>query len=192
MNRIFRVCLVASLMLGSTVVGAQDSALEQRIRELSGRIETLLEGQESQRKQIAELSREIDALREKQNRPQPEYASQEDLRRLTDAVREIDRKRLDDYERIREELRKLGRTIRDTVAAPPPSRNAPTPAKDTPEPAIEKGFEYVVQPGDSLSTIVKAYRDKNIKVTIDQVLKANPGLKADRVFVGKKIFIPAP
>lgn len=192
MKRFFRVCLLAGIVLGGAGVRAQDSALEQRIRELSGRIETLLEGQEAQRKQMAELSREIDALREKQNRPQPEYASQEDLRRLTDAVREIDRKRLDDYERIREELRKLGRTIRETVAVPPPKASTPPPKETTPEPVNEKGYEYIVQRNDSLSGIVKAYRDKNIKVTMDQILKANPGLKADRLIEGKKIWIPAP
>lgn len=46
--------------------------------------------------------------------------------------------------------------------------------------------------GDTLSTIVQAYRDNNIKVTMDQILKANPGLKPERMRVGQKIFIPAP
>ena len=43
-----------------------------------------------------------------------------------------------------------------------------------------------------LSIIVKAYRDQGIKVTADQILKANPGLDPKNLIVGKKIFIPAP
>src|SRR5437867_2592323 len=56
----------------------------------------------------------------------------------------------------------------------------------------EKGFEYVVQSGDTLLAIVKAYREKNVKVTQDEILKANPGLVATRLKVGQKIWIPAP
>jgi len=39
---------------------------------------------------------------------------------------------------------------------------------------------------------VKAYKDNNINVTMDQVLKANPGLKPEKLRVGQKIIIPAP
>ena len=50
----------------------------------------------------------------------------------------------------------------------------------------------MIQSGDTLSAIVQAYKEKNIKVTVAQILKANPGLKAERLIVGTKIFIPAP
>lgn len=192
MKRFLRVCLVAGFALGCSVARAQDGALEQRIRELSGRIETLIEGQEAQRKRMEDLYRQVDGLREKQNRPQPEYASQEDLRRLADAMREVDRKRLDDYERIREELRKLGRTIRDSVAERPPKPSPAAPRETSPEPVSENGREYEVKPGDTLSTIIQAYRNRNIKVTLDEILKANPGLKPDRMQAGRTIWIPAP
>jgi hypothetical protein len=43
-----------------------------------------------------------------------------------------------------------------------------------------------------LSAIAKAYRAQNIKVTADQILKANPGLDPKSLVVGKKIFSPAP
>jgi hypothetical protein len=39
---------------------------------------------------------------------------------------------------------------------------------------------------------VKAYRDKGYKITLSQVLAANPGLKAENMKVGQKIIIPAP
>lgn len=194
MKRLYGLCLAVAISAAGATVQAEDSAVEQRLNEISGRIENLLESQESQRKHITELSRELDHLREKLNKPQPDYASQEDVRRLAEAMREVDRKRLDDYERIREELRKLGRTIRESAATPPaaPAKITPAPSREPAEPVSEKGFEHVVQKGDSLSTIVKAYRDKNIKVTMEQVLKANPGLNKERMPAGKKIWIPAP
>ena len=46
--------------------------------------------------------------------------------------------------------------------------------------------------GDTLSIIAKAYRDQGIKVTTDQILKANPGLDPKSLKVGQKILIPAP
>ena len=51
---------------------------------------------------------------------------------------------------------------------------------------------YTVQDGNTLAEIVKAYRDKGVKVTVQQVLDANPGLKATNMKVGQKIFIPKP
>jgi hypothetical protein len=40
--------------------------------------------------------------------------------------------------------------------------------------------------------IVNAFREKGYKVTVDDVLKANKGLKADKLPVGKTIWIPLP
>jgi LysM repeat protein len=53
-------------------------------------------------------------------------------------------------------------------------------------------MEYQVQSGDSLSAIAKAYRDKGVKVTVPQILAANPGLKPETMKAGQKIIIPAP
>jgi len=49
-----------------------------------------------------------------------------------------------------------------------------------------------VAPGDTVSTISLAYREKGIKVTVDQILKANPDLVPEKMPVGRKIWIPAP
>ena len=55
-----------------------------------------------------------------------------------------------------------------------------------------KGYEYEVKAGDTLSLIVQAYRKQGVKVTSALVIKANPGLNPNRLFTGKKIFIPDP
>src|SRR5436190_16024247 len=90
---------------------AQDAATEERLNQLSGKIEDLIAGQETQRKRIAELAREVESLREQQSKPSGSYASQEDLKRLAKAVEEVDRKRMDDNEKTRTELLKLGKTL---------------------------------------------------------------------------------
>ena len=55
-----------------------------------------------------------------------------------------------------------------------------------------KVFPYTIQSGDTIDAIVAAYKEKDIKITVAQILAANPGLKADRLRVGQKIYIPAP
>ena len=49
---------------------------------------------------------------------------------------------------------------------------------------------YVIKDGDYLSTIVKAYREKGFKITVAQVVNANPGLNPNVMIPGKKILIP--
>jgi LysM repeat protein len=193
------IFFITMLTLGSTpVLRGEDAATEERLNQLSGKIEDLIASQEAQRKRVAELAREIEHLREQQSKPNGSYASQEDLKRLAKAVEEVDRKRLDDNEKTRAELVKLGKSLAGplTAKSKPAGGSATAPSggataeKPTPQ---EKGFgDYTVQPGDTLSVIVQAYREKNIKLTVDQILKANPGLKPEKLKVGQKIWIPAP
>ena len=57
--------------------------------------------------------------------------------------------------------------------------------------AATKGFEYLVQRGDTLAGIANAYREQGIAVTVDEILKANPGLDPKKLTVGQRIFVPA-
>jgi LysM repeat protein len=180
------LCMVIISLCAAPISRAQDAATEERLNKLSGLIEDLIAGQKAQQRQMSELAKEIDRVREQASKPTGNYASADDLRSLSDAVKEIDRKRMDDYEKIRGQLVKLGTTL---AAPPPPSRKVDAQT-DKPAPVAEKGIEYVVQPGDTLSDVVQACKDKKIKVTIDQIVKANPGLKPEKIRVGQKLFIP--
>jgi LysM repeat protein len=193
MKRIY--FLLATLALcAAPAVRAQDAATQERLDKLGGRIEDLAAAQEALRKQMSELSRELESVREQTVKPNTSYARQEDLNRLTEKVAEVDRKRMEDAEKIRTELLKLRNVLERPLA--PPRKASVAPPKDTPattNPTTpEKGFEYVIKSGDTLDAIVLAYKEKNIKITPAQILKANPGLKAERLRVGQKIFIPAP
>ena len=185
--------LIAVLTLcAASDLRAQDAATEERLRKLNGYVEELLADKARQQKQISELRREVENLREQLSKPSGNYASQEDLRELARKLQEVDRKRMEDDEKIVKQIEELGKTI-----LRPPSSGKPksTPPSDNSGPgaaAADKGYEYEIQSGDTLSVIVQAYREKGIKVSIDQILKANPGLVPEKMKVGQKIFIPAP
>jgi septal ring factor EnvC (AmiA/AmiB activator) len=192
--------LAALLLCGISKVRADDAATEERLNQLSGKIEDLIASQETQRKQLADLRREIESLREQASKPTGNFAAQEDLKRVADAVKEVDRKRLEDYEKIRGTIKELGTTL----AAQPPQRTKKSDSgtmeiaqvekrsKTDKSEKSEKGFEYTIKSGDTLSGIVAAYREQNIKVTKDQIIAANPGLVPEKMRLGQKIWIPAP
>jgi N-acetylmuramoyl-L-alanine amidase len=48
----------------------------------------------------------------------------------------------------------------------------------------EQGFEHVIEKGQSLSAIAKAYG-----TTVDAIKKAN-NLKGETIYIGQKLFIP--
>lgn len=188
--------LLVLLALGLTPLSrAGDAATEERLNKLAGRIDDLTAGQEDLRKRVQAMERELDNLREQMTKPTGNYASQEGLKALAEDVKDVDRKRLEDAARIRSELLKLGQSI----SAPPTTakRHVAPPAVEHTSAetttASEKGFgDYVVQKGDNLSLIVQAYREKGIKLTSDQILKANPGLVPEKLRPGQKIWIPTP
>jgi LysM repeat protein len=169
----------------------QEDATQQQIDKLNGQIQDLLEAQATQTKRIEALEKEIGGLRDQLNQPGV-TANQDDLKKLAAQVREIDKKRQDDRELILKEIEKLGKTSGlsgrklTPTATTNPATSGPTAG------GKESGYEYRVSAGDTLSIIAKAYRDQGIKVTSDQILKANPGLNPNTLKVGQKIFIPAP
>lgn len=186
--------LVTLALCSAPGVRAQDAATQERLDKLSGRIEDLTAAQEALKKQIGDLSRELESAREQSGKPNTSYARQEDLKSLAEAIKEVDRKRLDDAEKTHTELLRLRKVLEAPL--PQPKKASVTAPKDTAvatSPTTpEKGFEYVIKSGDTLDAVALAYREKNIKVTVAQILNANQGLKAERLRVGQKIFIPAP
>jgi LysM repeat protein len=170
---------------------SQDAATEERLNKLAGQIEDVIASQKVLRDQIAALSKELQSVRDEQGKPSS-YAGHDELNRLAEAIKEVDRKRIEDAEKIHDQLVHLGQIV--SSPAPRSSRHSTTAqeSSDKPAPKIpDKGFEHVIQSDETLSIIVQGCRDKGIKVTVEQILKANPGLKANKLKVGQKIFIPA-
>ena len=118
--------LVTLALCAAPAVRAQDAATQERLDKLSGRIEDLTAAQEALKKADGDLSRELESVREQSGKPNTSYARQEDLKRLAEAIKEVDRKRMDDAEKIHTELLKL-RKVLETPLPPPKPKPASSP-----------------------------------------------------------------
>lgn len=170
---------------------AADDATVEQLNKLTGQVQDLIAAQEAFQKKIDALQSDVRDLHDRLNAANTGVASQDDLKRLADKIEDVDRKRVADYERIVSQIEGLGKVVATPPPAPKERSRAP---EDEPPPAkvSGSGYEYVIKRGDRLSVIAQAYREKNIKVTVKDILDANPGLNPDRLRVGQKIFIPAP
>ncbi|HEX3890390.1 MAG TPA: LysM peptidoglycan-binding domain-containing protein [Verrucomicrobiae bacterium] len=174
----------------ASLARAQDSATQDQIDQINGKIQDLLDAQAAQGKRIDALEKEISDLSDKSSQPGV-AASPDDLKKLAEQVQEIDKKRQDDNERILKELERLDKSM---GVSPPSHKTEPSVSTPSTSSATssgpQKGYEYLIASGDTISAIAKAYRAKGIKVTSDQILAVNPGLNPNSLVVGKKIFIP--
>src|SRR5882672_9415030 len=113
----FLCFLILPVLAAPVSARAQDAATEEKLNQLNGKIEDLIAGQETQRKRISELSKEFDSLREQSSKPSGNYAEKDDLKRLGEAIKEVDRKRLEDYDKIHSDLLKLSKTLSAPVGS---------------------------------------------------------------------------
>ena len=189
MKRIFTF-LTAILLCAATPSPAQDAATDEKIKKLTGLVQDLQETKESQRKQIESLSKEIQTLREQMAKPTGNYASQDDLRELAKKVQEIDNKRQADKDIIIKEIKNLAKVTNRPTPAPP--KDGKKDGEKTNNPGSGEHYQHTVAQGDTISTIVQAFREQGIKVTEKQILAANPGLVPEKMSIGQKIVIPKP
>jgi LysM repeat protein len=192
MKRILFVWVTLAIF-STPVVRAQDAATQERWDKLSGRVEDLIERQDALTKQVNELRREIEAVRELASKPTGNWASPEDLKRVAKGIEDVDRKRIADSELVQKQLEKIRQALDRPIPQPKKITSAPPKENPVPDKATtpREGVEHVIKPGETLSAIVQGCRDQKIKVTQKQILDANPGLKPDLLIPGKKIFIPA-
>jgi small-conductance mechanosensitive channel len=183
------ICVMATPVLTQTspsVAALERQDFVERVIRLSADVETLLADNAALRKRLAAIETELNTLREAQFKAARQNNAQEELSRLAEQVREVDRKRLDDRKLILSEIEKLGKTI-----ASPKPRDNPAP------PGPQKAIEYTIEANDTVSSVLaevnRQFKEKNMKpVTLKQVQAANPGVNLDRIMVGQKIFIPIP
>ncbi len=195
MKRILFAVLLA-VFTATVAVRAQDSGTQQQIDKIFGMIQDVQAAQELQTKKMAALEKDIADLRDKVNTPaaNPDNASAADLKNLAEKVQEIDKKRAADRELILNQIKDLGKSVAGAPVKPVKNKVTPLPPEgDTATAgAPQTGHNYIVQKGDTLPAIAKAYREQGVKVTTTQILKANPGIDANKILIGQKIFIPDP
>jgi TolA-binding protein len=182
------------LVFTASLARAQDDAAQQQIDKLSGQVQDLLDAQSAQGKRIEALEKKIGDLGDKINQPGGNnFAGADDLKNLAAQVQEIDKKRQDDNEKILDALEKLGKggSVSSVSHKPLPTvSTASTDNSTPPSTGPQKGYEYKIAPSDTLSAIAKAYHAQGVKVTVEQIQNANPGLNPKNMTVGKTIFIP--
>jgi hypothetical protein len=192
-----RVALGADAFSDAAALAAQRDA-EERYKRLSADVqaiaetqEVLIKRQEDFRQRLDKLADELRSLRDEQSRSAGNLASREELRKYVEKMKELDEKRESDKKLILENIRDLAKVpISPMVDSKPPTRHAPDPNEEPP-------FIYVIKKNDRLLDIIAEYNDYfqkhgQTKITMSQVLKANPGLKADRLVAGNKVKIPVP
>ncbi len=179
-------------MLTVSLARAQDAATQQQLDKMFGQIQDIQATQEQQGKRLDALAKEISDLRDKVSTPQlNNSASADDLKSLAEKVQEIDKKRQADRELIVKQIEGLAKA----GGSAPPHKATPSIPKTsddtaTAPPTPQKGYEYTIAPGDTVSAIAKAYRAQGVKVTTAQIIAANPKLNPNSLIAGKKIFIP--
>lgn len=178
----------------ASLASAQDAATQQQIDQINGKIQDIQDTLATQGKRLATLEKSVGDLQDKQNQSPAANtgASADDLKKLAGQVKDLAKKQQDDNDLVLKELEKLGKG----GSIPTASHKSPSVSTDNPTPATsgpQKGYYYTIQEKDTLSAVAKAYSaELKVKVTVDQILNANPGLNPKNLIVGKKIFIPQP
>jgi len=172
--------------------------LDERINKIAGDVQALQANYERMQQQIASLRQQLTVAAAGGG------VSASEIQRLDSRITALDAARKHDQEiiisQVSAELAKLGgggvsgsrRTT--SSGATPPGRVTPSGTRKviaSPGAAgaagagqQEQGYEHVVEKGQSLSAIAKAYG-----VTVDKIKQAN-NLKSDILHIGQKLFIP--
>lgn len=175
-------------------LAARVSQLEAEIRSYEGRIIRLADD-------VHKLRDELD----RQKNRNENAATLERINRLQEAIKQVDEARQEDNKKVLSEMARL-RTLLEKTAkamaspAPPPVDRTERPERPerrpTPEPGTKtppnSGYEYTIQKGDTLLGIINALKAEGYKVSKKQMEDANPGVKWDKLAIGRKIFIPPP
>lgn len=214
------LCLLSAAPLlraqdaAAVAAAASRQEAQENYNQLKGYVDDLLKSQKDMDFRIQALSKDIADLRIETSKPTGNYASQEEVQALKKAIEEIDKKREQDKELILKEIEKIGKAVTAGGPAIPSStegrghkRSRPTPTDSTSIPdratppsgnspsgdeGDQTGFYYIVKSGDTLGLIAQAYREQGIKVSSSQIARANPNVNPAKLYVGTKIFIPAP
>src|SRR5260370_40144061 len=166
-----RTVVVGVLLAGlfSAVCSGQDSPAEvaarqeteERIKTMNARIEDLEQGLQACKRELGKLNEELRNLRDelaRANNNNKDAAFQKSLEQLADAIKEVDKKRIADDEKNLAVLKALKESLSDRPTGGPRPNPTPAPvakpASDPPRGGPEKGYEYSIQPGDTLLGIV--------------------------------------
>jgi LysM repeat protein len=200
-----RVLLMISLLAvplargQETPTAASLPEIAENYKILKGQMEDLRDANTALKHQIDDMQAKIDALTAQQGKPSGNFASQDDVKALKDAIEAVDKKRMADNDKVLEELKQIaklsGKSGGVTSATPhsPPATPPADPVADAPK-TDGPGFIYEVKSNDTPNKIAKKlFDEKGIKITGAEIMAANPKVKdATKLLIGQKLFIPLP
>jgi septal ring factor EnvC (AmiA/AmiB activator) len=164
----------------ATALAEREEARE-RYKRMSAKIEDLETTIQTYNQQFQKMEAEIQRLRGDIARLRESPSVNNDL---IEQIKAVDRARIADQKNVAARFAEL----KELVTKPPKS-SSPAPAP-TPQ-VTEKGFEYSIRDGDTLSKLVPALNKQGVKVTQKQIEQANPKVNWSALKIGQKIFIPA-
>ena len=183
-----------------TPTAASLPEIVENYKTLKGQVEDLRDANTALKHQIDDMQAKIDALTAQQGKPSGNFASQDDVKALKDAIEAVDKKRMADNDEVLKELKQIAKlsgksgsvttaTPRSTPATPPAE-----PVADTAKQPDGPGFIYEVKANDTPNRIAKKLLDeKGIKITGAEIMAANPKVKdPTKLLIGQKLFIPLP
>ena len=177
-NALLRIAAVSvACVVGAASAPAQEQTVSQQLSIFDERLSKLradVDALQFSQQQIQQDLKQVQAQLEELRRSGPS-ASANDIQALEARVRAIDAARENDKKVILDQLAKGLATLGGPRGgAPPPSS----------PPAAAGGNEYVVQKGETLTSIAKSHG-----VTVAELRKAN-NLTTDALKVGQKLVIP--
>jgi len=139
---------------------------------------------------VAKLKERVEALAVSQQQLyQQMEAARDDNARTRQQMADLDRalKALDDSQKAgrQEMVDTMVKRVSEILSRAPASRSPSSPSSQGAR--AERGYEHVVQAGQTLSEIAAAY-----KVKPQDIIKANKLDKPNALRVGQKLFIPEP
>lgn len=189
-----KLAMIACYCLGSlSTINAQNTpaekedATEERLKILraSDQIEIIQANSDKIQVELANLKEQLAKQQES------DTALHQEINALKSALQKSEEARAKEREVL---LAKVGEMIASAAPkpAPPEPKKEPKEKESAPAPShdSEKGYTHTVEKGQTLSMIATAYSEKGVKVTVDDIRKANNLGSKDVLKVGQKLFIP--
>ena len=158
---------------------AQDAVIErQKLLKAADQIDLMVQ-------QNGQLQQDLAQLKERVKKLESDNAE------LKKALDDQDKARAKEKEALLKEVSKIVATGAGTKSSPRESHNTPVqPGTKGDAGSAEQGYEYRVEAGQNLWAIAKAYQEKGVKVTVEDIRKANNLAKDQPLKTGQRLFIP--
>lgn len=184
---------------GSSGQSLDPALFGERLLRLTSTVESLELTLASQKRQIDALNAEVQRLREQLASQQAQRPWTDDLKRIAEAIQEVDRKRISDNEKVLKVLEDLRRAVTAAAADTSRSSSRASESRSSSSKAADlgakKALPYVMKRGETLSGILEEFNPDAVKqgyrrLTVQQVMDFNEITDATRIPEGATIMLP--